>query len=436
MAALPPEPREGCTLRLEIQPRNEAPRRLERKFDGDDTGAMVLRWLAAEGCADCFQDWRLYRVDVHPEEVIEEAFSTQTLQAAGLWPSARLALRPRPTYRITVRTARSQDGECLLECFADETASAIARRACEKLPLFCSDRLQARDWDKCRLVYAGKIIGGLGDIDQNEATLFLAPPPPTTTPEPPRVDEGPPTCRICYSEENSQEDPLISPCLCTGTMRHVHVSCLNAWRAAAPDARSSFRCDQCRYAYRIERTRVAAFLGTRRGALLVAFSVLLCVVLVMGYLCLLVVPPHKRVWLYRWLRLRTRLDHRTEEIVTLGLACVGLGMFALYACLELAAAQHFRRPTPAALLAVWIAAEVRDARRGRALAVVGLWLAGQATWRTAFHAARALAQKIGDRVLDVQAGDCRRPLFNLAVVDDAQTISLSKGPLVRCRQNF
>ena len=149
---------------------------------------------------------------------------------------------------------------------------------------------------------------------------------------------------------------------------------------------------------------------------------------VTGYLSLLVVPPHKRVWLYRWLRLRTRLDHRTEEVITLGLACVGLGMFALYACLEVAAAQHFRRPTPAALLAVWIAAEVRDARRGRALAVVGLWLAGQATWRTAFHAARALAQKIGDRVLDVQAGHARRPIHSLVAVDDAQTISLSKGP--------
>ena len=435
MASLPPEPAEGCTLRLEIQPRGQAPRRLARKFDGDDTGEIVLRWLAAEGCADCFQDWRLYRVDVHPEVVVEESFSTQTLQSNGLWPSARLALRPRPTFRITVRTARSQDGECLLECFADETASAIARRACEKLPLFCGDRLQARDWDKCRLVYAGKIIEGLNNVDQ-EATLFLAPPPPTTTPEPPRVDEGPPTCRICYSEENSQEDPLISPCLCTGTMRHVHVSCLNAWRAAAPDARSSFRCDQCRYAYRIERTKVAAFLGTRRGALVVAFSVLLCVVVVTGYLCLLVVPPHKRVWLYRWLRLRTRLDHRAEEVITLGLACVGLGMFSLYACLEVAAAQHFRRPTPAALLAVWIAAEVRDARRGRALAVVGLWLAGQATWRTAFHAARALAQKIGDRVLDVQAGDCRRPFVQSPSSMMLKRLVFPKGLRVRCRQNF
>ena len=218
MAALPPEPREGCTLRLEIQPRGQAPRRLVRKFDGDDTGEIVLRWLAAEGCADCFQDWRLYRVDVHPEVVIQETFARQTLQSNGLWPSARLVLPPRPTYRVTIRTARATDGECVLECFEDETASGIARRACEMLPLFCSDRLQARDWDKCRLVYAGKIIEGLADVDQ-DATLFLAPPPPTTAQEPPRVDEGPPTCRICYSEENSQEDPLISPCPCTGTER-------------------------------------------------------------------------------------------------------------------------------------------------------------------------------------------------------------------------
>ena len=110
---------------------------------------------------------------MHPEEVIEEAFARQTLQSLGLWPSARLVLRPRPTYRITIRTARPADGECLLECFADETASAIARRACEKLPRFCSDRLQARDWDKCRLVYAGKIIEGLNNVAVSYTHLTL-----------------------------------------------------------------------------------------------------------------------------------------------------------------------------------------------------------------------------------------------------------------------
>ncbi|XP_065280633.1 E3 ubiquitin-protein ligase MARCHF2-like [Dermacentor albipictus] len=40
------------------------------------------------------------------------------------------------------------------------------------------------------------------------------------------VNSGP-ICRICY--EGDQEDPLVSPCSCTGTMAFVHVSCLEHW---------------------------------------------------------------------------------------------------------------------------------------------------------------------------------------------------------------
>ncbi|XP_070385526.1 E3 ubiquitin-protein ligase MARCHF2-like [Dermacentor albipictus] len=36
-----------------------------------------------------------------------------------------------------------------------------------------------------------------------------------------------PMCRICY--EGDQEDPLVSPCSCTGTMAFVHVPCLEHW---------------------------------------------------------------------------------------------------------------------------------------------------------------------------------------------------------------
>ena len=83
------QPAEGCTLRVEVQPRNEAPRRLERKFDGDDTGAgpEVARRRAAR---DCFQDWRLYRVDVHPEVVSK---SPSQLKRWG--PQAAAAARLR-----------------------------------------------------------------------------------------------------------------------------------------------------------------------------------------------------------------------------------------------------------------------------------------------------------------------------------------------------
>lgn len=35
-------------------------------------------------------------------------------------------------------------------------------------------------------------------------------------------------CRICHCEETSEEY-LITPCYCTGTLRHVHQCCLQQW---------------------------------------------------------------------------------------------------------------------------------------------------------------------------------------------------------------
>lgn len=36
-------------------------------------------------------------------------------------------------------------------------------------------------------------------------------------------------CRICLGEENEAKNPLISPCLCSGSMKHIHVDCLKHW---------------------------------------------------------------------------------------------------------------------------------------------------------------------------------------------------------------
>jgi hypothetical protein len=33
-------------------------------------------------------------------------------------------------------------------------------------------------------------------------------------------------CRLCYSTSEPQEEPLLSPCNCKGSMKLVHVSCL------------------------------------------------------------------------------------------------------------------------------------------------------------------------------------------------------------------
>ena len=44
-------------------------------------------------------------------------------------------------------------------------------------------------------------------------------------------------------------------------MKFVHLSCLNSWRYASPNARSVYQCDQCGYKYNFNRTQYAALVG-------------------------------------------------------------------------------------------------------------------------------------------------------------------------------
>jgi len=37
------------------------------------------------------------------------------------------------------------------------------------------------------------------------------------------------SCRICLGEENETENELISPCKCAGTMKYIHLKCLQEW---------------------------------------------------------------------------------------------------------------------------------------------------------------------------------------------------------------
>ncbi|CAG8639668.1 36067_t:CDS:2 [Racocetra persica] len=68
-------------------------------------------------------------------------------------------------------------------------------------------------------------------------------------------------CRICFAgpEEEESLGRLISPCLCKGTMRYVHVECLNHWRLRSQKKSSFFQCDECKYKYAFRRTTIAKF---------------------------------------------------------------------------------------------------------------------------------------------------------------------------------
>ncbi|KAI8897525.1 hypothetical protein BC833DRAFT_565729 [Globomyces pollinis-pini] len=70
-----------------------------------------------------------------------------------------------------------------------------------------------------------------------------------------------PTCRICYQEGNRfcKENPLISPCPCDGSMKYVHLACLNTWRQTRTT--DIYQCEVCHFPYNINiRTQRAKFL--------------------------------------------------------------------------------------------------------------------------------------------------------------------------------
>lgn len=56
-------------------------------------------------------------------------------------------------------------------------------------------------------------------------------------------------CRICHSEAEP-EQPLISPCLCAGTLKFVHQECLHHWIKSS-DLRY---CELCKFVYMMKIT--------------------------------------------------------------------------------------------------------------------------------------------------------------------------------------
>jgi hypothetical protein len=64
------------------------------------------------------------------------------------------------------------------------------------------------------------------------------------------------TCRICYNNEESIENPLINPCKCSGSMEYIHYKCLKNWLFSKIQNKdsditisyniSNFKCELCK----------------------------------------------------------------------------------------------------------------------------------------------------------------------------------------------
>lgn len=65
-----------------------------------------------------------------------------------------------------------------------------------------------------------------------------------------------PTCYMCFDEEDSPDDPLVSPCKCLGSTRYVHLECLRKWHAPDAENRVCFlssvdaTCSVCKTTFR------------------------------------------------------------------------------------------------------------------------------------------------------------------------------------------
>mmetsp|Transcript_22689 Transcript_22689/g.52109 ORF Transcript_22689/g.52109 Transcript_22689/m.52109 type:complete len:676 (-) Transcript_22689:289-2316(-) len=54
------------------------------------------------------------------------------------------------------------------------------------------------------------------------------------------VPDDVPTCYMCFDEEDTPPNPLISPCKCLGSTRYVHLNCLRKWHTADADNQICF----------------------------------------------------------------------------------------------------------------------------------------------------------------------------------------------------
>lgn len=66
------------------------------------------------------------------------------------------------------------------------------------------------------------------------------------------------TCRICFMPEITWEDELIAPCLCKGTNKWVHESCLNEWRKTSREHNTT--CSTCKGKYEFASIYIFAIL--------------------------------------------------------------------------------------------------------------------------------------------------------------------------------
>ncbi|PWN50298.1 hypothetical protein IE53DRAFT_102527 [Violaceomyces palustris] len=133
------------------------------------------------------------------------------------------------------------------------------------------------------------------DRKSESATPSNLPPPPSQTQQqhglgPEENSEDLAICRICFDGPGASEDGgeslgrLLSPCRCKGTMKYVHATCLDRWRALSSRNSSVVSCDQCGAPYRFKKSRFVGLATSPTLLFVVSLAVFLTLIWMVGFL--------------------------------------------------------------------------------------------------------------------------------------------------------
>lgn len=104
---------------------------------------------------------------------------------------------------------------------------------------------------KSKNIYSGGVGGFVKEITESQSPM------PVKVSDEECVEQCP--CRICLNEDISDENPLITPCSCSGSMGLVHLECLQKWLSSKVASRESnnsasyswksLECELCKFKY-------------------------------------------------------------------------------------------------------------------------------------------------------------------------------------------
>ena len=112
-------------------------------------------------------------------------------------------------------------------------------------------------------------------------------------------------CRICF--ESEQEDKIIIPCQCEGSIKYVHKKCIKHWILSLNIPIDNAQCEICKSKFQIKRIKPTELSKTQKKKLIITCFLFIIVVSAMIISCIF--------GLYFCLRTRNIIKTKQNQII-------------------------------------------------------------------------------------------------------------------------